>query len=277
MIFYEFIVMQVNYGLVSIITPSYNCQNVISETIDSIINQTYTNWELLITDDCSTDSTRDVVEQYVEKDPRIKLFKLPVNGGAGMARNNSIKEAKGRYIAFCDSDDRWLPSKLEKQIELMQEKQCQAVYSSYFTCTDGGKVNGIVWARERETAFSIKCDDKMGNLTFMYDTSKIGKHLMPTIRKRQDWAHKMMIMNLCKEAYGVKEPLAVYRHTAGSISRNKMKLAKYNIAGFQTLGWPYWKALLFFLFFFMPSYIVKRFNQKRLNNTYIDYLYLLEK
>lgn len=106
------------YDLVSIIMPSYN-STYISESIDSILAQSYENWELLITDDCSTDNTRDIVAEYAAKDPRIKLFKLKQNYGAGVARNNSIEQARGRFIAFCDSDDMWLPEKLEKQISFM--------------------------------------------------------------------------------------------------------------------------------------------------------------
>ena len=118
-----------DYGLVSIITPSYNSAEFISETIESIIAQTYTNWELLITDDCSTDNTSEIVNKYIRKDNRVKFFQLPQNSGAGVARNNSIKEAKGRFLAFCDSDDAWYPNKLEKQLSFMLENE----YA--FTCT----------------------------------------------------------------------------------------------------------------------------------------------
>ena len=102
--------------LVSIITPSYNSAAYIAEMIESILAQTYTNWELLITDDCSTDDSVKIIESYATKDSRIKLFRLASNSGAGIARNKSIEEARGRYIAFCDSDDLWKPQKLEKQV-----------------------------------------------------------------------------------------------------------------------------------------------------------------
>lgn len=107
--------------LVSIITPSYNSAAYIAEMIESILAQTYTNWELLITDDCSTDDSVKIIESYATKDSRIKLFRLASNSGAGIARNKSIEEARGRYIAFCDSDDLWKPQKLEKQVEFMQK------------------------------------------------------------------------------------------------------------------------------------------------------------
>ena len=102
-----------NLPLVSIITPAYNSEKFISKTIDSILQQTYTNWELLITDDCSNDLTVKIINKYIKADKRIKLFILKHNSGAGVARNNSIFHSKGRYIAFCDADDLWLPNKLE--------------------------------------------------------------------------------------------------------------------------------------------------------------------
>lgn len=265
-----------DYGKISIITPAYNCASKISETIESVQAQTYQNWEMLITDDCSSDETKKVVTVYAEKDPRIKYFCLEKNSGAGVARNNSIKEATGKYIAFLDSDDRWLPTKLEKQLALMQETGCPASYTSYFTCTDKGDINGIILCRKNEDDFSIKCDDKMGNLTFMYDETVTGKLYMPSIRKRQDWAHKMAIMNICKKACGVQEPLAIYRHSETSISKKKTSLAKFNIAALQTLGWSKLKATLFFFIFFLPSYFLKRVKVKMNNGKYKEYLERVE-
>ena len=109
--------------LVSIITPTFNSIQFIEETINSILKQTAGNWELLITDDGSTDGTWKILQEYEAKDNRIKIFQLEKNSGPGVARNNSIKNAKGRYIAFCDSDDVWLPDKLEKQIAFLQEER----------------------------------------------------------------------------------------------------------------------------------------------------------
>ena len=262
--------------LVSIITPSYNCEEFIASTIKAIQAQTYLKWELLITDDCSSDKSVCIIHNFALKDNRIRLFQLNKNSGAGVARNNSIKEAKGRYIAFCDSDDRWLPTKLEKQLSLMKEKRCAAVYSSYFTCTNDGKINGMIKCRKSEDDFSIKCDDKMGNLTFMYDESVTGKIFMPEIRKRQDWAHKMAVMNICKKAFGIQEPLAIYRHSNTSISKNKLGLIKYNIEAYQTLGWSKGKAVMWFLLFFLPSYFLKKLIQKIHNKEYKRYLNLME-
>ena len=120
-----------NTDLVSIIMPTYNASEFLVSSIESIIKQTYTNWELLISDDASTNAkTKDILINYEKSDSRIKVFFLKENKGPAAARNNSIKEAKGKYIAFCDSDDRWKPNKLEKQIAFMTKSDCCLCYSS---------------------------------------------------------------------------------------------------------------------------------------------------
>lgn len=252
-----------NYGLVSIITPSYNSSDFIIDTIEGIINQTYSNWELLITDDCSTDNSIEIIEEYARKEPRIKLQKLDVNSGAGICRNKSIEAAKGRYIAFCDSDDVWMPHKLEKQLQFMEEKQCALVYSSYMLMDETGNEKGIAVCKNRLDFNSLKRDNEIGCLTAMYDTAKVGKMYMSSIRKRQDWGLWLEILAKCKVAYGIKEPLAYYRIRSGSISRKKMDLVKHNINVYRTiLKYPVWKAYLFFSFAFMPAYALKRFKMK---------------
>jgi glycosyltransferase involved in cell wall biosynthesis len=248
-----------NNNLISIITPTYNSERYIKETINSILSQTYQNWELLITDDCSTDNTCEIVDKYVSNDSRIKLFRQNANCGAGAARNNSIKEAKGRYMAFCDSDDRWYPDKLEKQIAFMKKMDCGLSYTSYITCNEEGENKGIIVCRKKETFATTKRDDKIGCLTAMYDTEKVGKVYMPLIRKRQDWGLMLNILKKCDVAYGIKEPLAIYRLRSGSISSNKKSLVKYNIGLYQeVLGWSKIRASIFFCFVFMPSYVAKK-------------------
>ena len=256
-----------NHGLVSIITPTYNSGRVIAQTIESIQAQTYDNWELLITDDCSDDDTRAIVERYAKADPRIKLFVLEHNSGAGVARNKSIENAAGRFVAFCDSDDRWLPAKLEKQLDFMTGGGYALSHTSYLTCDESGATTGIVVCRKKETLGSMLGDDKMGFLTVMYDSSMIGgRPLMPDLRKRQDWAYKLKILEICREAHGMKEPLAVYRHTSGSLSNKKRALVKYNIAVYtDVLKWSRLRAYTYFIFRFMPKYLFKKTLQNYIN------------
>lgn len=246
--------------------PSYNSSKYIAKSIDSIINQTYTNWELLITDDCSTDNTCEIVERYATVDKRIKLFILEKNTGAGLARNNSIKESKGRYIAFCDSDDKWKSDKLETQLKFMREKNVEISYSSYLLCDENDNVSGIVVAPSQVTYMDIIRNDYIGFLTCIYDTNRIGKIYMPTLRKRQDWAWKILLMKKCPTAYGIKDPLAYYRVRSDSLSSRKKSLINYNIAVYrQILGYSNIKAWLIFLSVFMPHYFLKKCILKLIN------------
>lgn len=252
-----------DYGLVSIITPSYNSAGFIRETIEAICKQTYPNWELLITDDCSTDNTVEIVESYAMRDNRIKLYRLNVNSGAGVCRNKSIEFARGRYIAFCDSDDVWMPQKLEKQLQFIEQKDCALIYSSYMLMNEYGDITGIVVSKKKIDFSAMKRDCGIGCLTAMYDTKKVGKMYMSSIRKRQDWGLWLEILAKCQVAYGMKEPLAYYRLRTSSISNNKLALIKYNINVYRKiLKYSMAKAYLFFGLFFVPLYIFKKLKIK---------------
>lgn len=258
--------MTEDYGLVSIITPSYNSAEFIADTIDSILAQTYTNWELLVTDDCSTDDSQAIVRRYAERDGRIRLFSLEKNSGAAVARNRSIREARGRFIAFCDSDDRWYPEKLERQLRFMREKDCALSYTSYMVCDEQDRTLGIVVCTRRVSFASLKRDDGIGCLTAVYDTEKVGKVYLPDLRKRQDWGLWLRIMSRCRVAYGMKEPLAYYRIRSDSISRNKMSLVRFNISVYETvLQYSRIRACAMFFFVFLPSYFLKKLRLKIIN------------
>lgn len=246
---------------VSVIMPSYNTGRLLCESIDSILSQTYPHLELLISDDHSSDAeTISILKEYARKDPRVKVFFLEKNGGAGVARNNSIKHATGRYIAFCDSDDRWLPEKLEKQLAFMQAKDCCLSFTSYFTCTYDGTIRGKVIVPKTLTLSQEKKDNKIGCLTAIYDTQKHGKFYMPTIRKRQDWALFLNILKKCNKAYALQEPLAIYRDVPGSISSNKLNLIKYNAKVYrEVFGYSSLQAYTYLALFFFPTYCMKKF------------------
>lgn len=253
----------IDYGLVSIITPSYNCAEFIGETIEAIQSQTYKNWELLITDDFSTDNSRDIIEAYENSDSRIKLFKLSKNSGAGVARNNSIMAATGRYIAFCDSDDRWYPEKLEKQLYFMEKTGASFSCTSYDICDENGNINGTVNCLPKLSYAKILRDNGIGCLTAIYNTEKIGKHFMPSIRKRQDWCLWIEIIKKYGVAYGLQEPLALYRVRHGSISSNKVEMLKYNFNVYhQILGYNKLASALILSGYFLPYYFYKKIKQK---------------
>lgn len=250
--------------LVSIITPTYNSAVFIASTIESIQAQTFTDWELLITDDCSTDNTIDIISCFEEKDSRIKHFVLPVNSGAGVSRNNSIEHAVGRYIAFCDSDDRWYPTKLERQLKFMETNQCGLCFGSYDECDESGAICGFVRARKQLTCVDIMHCNQVGCLTAIYDTNIVGKVFMPTLRKRQDWALWIKVIERCGVAYSIPEPLGIYRVRQNSISRNKLDLVKYNAAVYnQVYGFPKWKAILYTVLVNIPTIALKKQWQKK--------------
>ena len=246
-------------GLVSIITTLYDSGDFIGRTIESVLSQTYTNWEMVITDDCSIDNGPSIVQTYVEKDSRIRLLRLDRNGGPGVARNNSIKNANGQYIAFLDSDDIWMPDKLERQLALMRETGCGMVYSSYYICDENDKITSLIKCRRRIPYWRIVCDNAIGFLTMMYDTKVTGVELLPELRKRQDWGLNIKIIRKCRVAYGVQDPLAMYRIRQGSVSRGKFSLIKYNVGIYhQVLGYSKFRSVLTFLFVFLPFYFGKK-------------------
>lgn len=254
-------------GLVSIITPSYNCADFIEKTILSVQKQTYTNWEMLITDDCSRDNSVEIIQKIAAHDSRVKLFILDKNCGAGVARNNSIKHARGKYIAFLDSDDMWMKEKLEKQIAFMEDKKCDLSYTSYMVIDEDDKTIGLVLAPNSHSFSQNKCDDKVGFSTAIYNQERLGKIFMPTIRKRQDWGLIMSVLRECNVSYGIKQPLGFYRKGHASLSKNKFSLVSYNIAAYKTvLGWNTLRAYLFFLFIYMPCNIAKKVFNRIVDN-----------
>ncbi len=245
--------------MVSIIMPSYNSAEFIAGSIESILAQSYHNWELIVVDDCSTDTTCDIVEGYVSGDERVKLIRLSENMGVAVARNRAMNHATGRYMAFCDSDDRWMPHKLERQMDIMAREDAKVCYSSYYTCNRVGKLLNVVVARNSLNFERMVNCDYMGTLTFIYDTQRIGRIEFPIMNKRQDWALKLLVMQRVKRACGIKEPLAYYSVREDSISSGKFGLIKYNISVYHNvLNYSLIMAWLVFLFRFMPSYIIKR-------------------
>ena len=252
--------LNMNQDLVSVIMPTFNAGRFLSSSIESILAQTYTNLELIISDDGSTDPTTiSTLKHYAAIDPRVKVKFLEKNNGPGSARNEGIERAQGRYIAFCDSDDRWFPDKLEKQLALMLARDCALVCSSYIICDGDDRETGINFAPPRISFQMLKRDNKIGCSTAMYDTKALGqKFFMPDLRKRQDWGLFLTIIKKCRMAYGIEYPLAYYRNRSKSVSSNKLSLVKYNIRVYEkVLGFSKVKAYLYFLFLFLPTYYIK--------------------
>lgn len=214
---------------VSIITPSWNSEKYIKKTIESVQNQTYLNWEMIIVDDCSSDRTVEIVEEISKKDSRIKILRQSTNGGAAKARNRSLNEASGRYIAYLDADDIWKPTKLEKQILFMKAHSCGFSCVSYEVIDDiGNKMNKEVHMLPSVDYVGFLTNNLLQTVGIMVDTHMVDKTLliMPDIRRRQDAATWLQILKAGYKCYGIDEVLAEYRRTVNSLSSNKFKAAK---------------------------------------------------
>lgn len=213
-----------NSKLVSIITPSYNSSKFIEETIVSVQNQTYTNWEMLITDDGSTDNSIQIIRCLSKQDSRIKIFSIK-NSGPAVARNNSIKNAKGSFLAFLDSDDLWLPEFLSTSISQISTSE-GFVFSSYKRCNEitlEEQFTDFI-VPEKVTYMDILKTNSISCLTAFIDIEKLGKYFMPNIMYRQDMGLWLQYLKKINHAVGIKKPLAIYRIREESLSRNKKNL-----------------------------------------------------
>ena len=223
--------------LVSVVMPMHNAERFVAQSIRSVLAQTVSDWELLIIDDASQDDSRAVAERAAGGDSRIQVLSNPGPNGAGPTRNVGIEAARGRFIAFLDSDDMWLSAKLEKQLALLEVSRSPLVYSAYY------KISGD-WAAEaaeftptdRVVRPPLRLEykhmlrqDYIGFLTAMYDTEVLGKRHLPAIKRRQDYALMLELLREGHVARGLSEPLALYRAArSGSLSSNKFVAAKYN-------------------------------------------------
>lgn len=257
-----------NMDLVSVIMPAYNSARFIGDSIESVIAQSYRNWELLIVDDCSTDETETIVDKFIQTDSRVKYYKLDVNSGAAMARNKAIKEAEGVFISFLDSDDLWKKDKLIKQIKFMKNNNYN------FTCTDrdlidesSNPLNKILTVKEKVNYNWMLLLCPIGNSTVIYNANVLGKFNIPDIKQSNDYVLWLQILKKEKYVYGLNENLSSWRVVGLSLSSNKMGKLKHhwhiyrNIEGFSNL-----KSLFLILFWGLDKTfkIKKRLFSKRI-------------
>ncbi len=243
--------MEEKDDLISVITPVYNCEKLIGNTIECVQSQTYTNWELLLVDDCSTDKSAEVIEQYTKSDERIKYYKLEKNGGAAVARNHALKMSKGRFIAYLDADDLWKKEKLELQKKYMLKNNIA------FSCTDyekideeGKSLNKIVKIPQKVNYNLFLRNTIIQTVGVMVDTKITGKELlvMPNIRRRQDAATWCQLLKNGYDCYEVPDNLSYYRVVKNSLSSNKFKAAKMNWYWYRKIEkLPLWKACYCFI------------------------------
>lgn len=241
---------------VSIVMPMHNSEDTLGGSVESVLAQTYQDWELLIVDDRSTDGSAELARQFAARDSRIRVFSTVdggSGGGAAPARNLAIEHAQGRFIAFLDSDDLWLPTKLEKQVDFTLETGAPLTYTDFYRVEHEADIDPTTWAgNDRVIKAPAKLNynqmskrDYIGCLTAMYDTEHYGKRFMPLIERRQDYGLWLALLRDGEVAQGISEPLAVYRTgNANSLSGNKIRAARFNWILFRHVeGWSLPRAL----------------------------------
>lgn len=215
-------------ALVSIITPTFNSANFIAATIQSVQNQTYKNWEMIVVDDGSTDNTEEIILSLIEKDTRIQFYKLNQNSGPAVARNTGIEKAKAKYLTFIDADDIWFSGFIENSIKTIEETKIPFVFSSYKRANENLEfVYSDFIVPNKVTYFDTLKSNSVSCLTAFIDMEVLGKKFMPLIRKRQDMGLWLQYLKEIPFAYGIQETQAIYRIRENSLSRKKLDLIKY--------------------------------------------------
>lgn len=235
-----------SFGLISVIMAAYNAEKTIAQAIDSVLNQTFPNFEILIIDDCSQDRTVEIVEKYVIFDNRIRLISNKNNKGVSYTRKRGIEEAKGEWIAILDSDDMWRPEKLEKQIKVQEEKNADLIFTgSAFMNNRGELISGYLHAPSQVSYRQLLKQNVLSN-----SSAFVRKELYEKYYAEGDWMHEDFATWLCilksgKLAYGVDEPLMVYRIAKFSKSGNKVKAAKMNWKTYRHIGLNVFEAIYY--------------------------------
>ena len=239
-----------NKPKVSVITPVYNAEKYLSETIESVLKQTYKSFEYLLIDDCSTDNSASIIKEFEEKDSRVRYIKLTENSGAAVARNRGLEEAKGRYIAFVDSDDKWYPEKLERQLDFMENNHKAFTYTNYEHITEEGEVLSSPKLPDKLNYSGLLKNTAIACSTVVIDRQIIGDFRMPLVRKGQDTATWLQILRNHDYAYLVDEILNQYRGREGSLSSNKVGALKRTWNTYRNLEkLPLHKAVYYFSFY----------------------------
>ncbi len=215
--------------MLTVVTPLYNSAQYIDDAIRSVVSQTFRDWEYLIVDDCSTDEGPEIAEAYCRTDSRIRLIRLSENSGAGICRNRGIEESRGRYIAFLDSDDLWLPDKLEIQLSVMKNHHISFTFTDYRKMNEEGVLSKqVVTCRETLSYRRQLKTNYVGCSTAVYDTQYYGERYFPVIRKRQDYGLWLNLLESGPPGRGIPTVLTHYRVRTGGLSGNKLELIRHN-------------------------------------------------
>lgn len=213
--------------LVSIITPCYNSAIFINATLDSILAQTYTSWELIVIDDKSTDNTAEIIEDFSQRHSNVKVIKLQKNAGVANARNIGLEYANGKYIAFLDSDDVWLPEKLSRQVQFMEERSLPMTFCAYHRIDEAGEII----SRKIAAPKSVNYNQLLSHNVIIFSTSLTLKSAIGNLKFKkaghEDWIFWLDLFKKCGKGYGINEPLTLYRIRSNSVSANKLKAIGY--------------------------------------------------
>lgn len=246
--------------LISIIVPVYNAERFLDQTINTVLDQTYKNWELILVDDKSTDSSVEIINKYIDKNKNIKLIQNKENSGAAVSRNNGIEVANGRYIAFLDADDLWKKDKLEKQIKFMKEKKCAFSFTGYEFANEDGIGNGkkVIVPEQINYKQALK-NTTISTITVMFDLELINRELikMPNI-KSEDTACWWKILRNGYNAYGLNEILSFYRRSKKTQSSNKLKAVKHTWEIYRKQEKLSLLESIYFFFFYVINAIRRR-------------------
>ncbi len=246
--------------IVSVIMPAYYSEKTISGAVESVIAQTYENWELLIYDDCSGDGTFEIARKFSETDSRILVVKGIFNSGVSSARNKALEMARGRYISFLDSDDRWKAEKLEKQLNFMRRNDCAMVYSSYELMDSRGMATGKLISSFNKTADydSLLRNNYIGTLTVLIDRQYIQNDIYFSDSRHEDYLLWLYFVKKGYKLMGMEESLAFYRVSANSLSGNKLKAALWRWRAYRRIEKLAFMRSIFYMVIYTMNSIAKR-------------------
>lgn len=250
--------------LVSIITPVYNISDYLFKTIESVIHQTYKNWELILVDDCSVDSSPEIMRFYSSLDGRVRPFFLEENQGAGYARNFGLEQAKGEYVAFLDSDDVWLANKLQDQVEFMRSNISIEFSHTWYSEIDENDQEIRMFVTPKKISFGLlKYNNYILTSSVLCTRDLALGSKFSLMRRRQDWVYFLELLKNTKHAYAIDKCLVHYRKSSNSLSSNRWKLIKPNFVFFKSYLFKgnFLRAIIHFLIF-LPFY----FHNKIFNN-----------
>lgn len=231
--------------MVSVIMPAYNAGKTISAAIDSVLGQTYSDLELIVINDCSTDDTKEIAEKYAAADCRVKLINNSVNSGVSTSRNKGVSSAEGEFIAFLDSDDMWRKDKLEKQLAVMLSNDAVLSYTaSSFIDSNGNPFNYVMEAEEKTDLKTLLKKNLVSCSSAMIKADVMKKIKMPNDKMHEDYYVWITVLRQYKYAYGVNEPLLIYRLAANSKSSNRFKSAKMIYNTYHAVGYNCFLAAL---------------------------------